>query len=261
MESKPFALWVLFGGLLYVGVAVLALLVQMAAAGILPLTDPTVFPFLIIAVLFVVAGVVSLTGKAWSLILTTVLTLVFLLLIVPFSAATLANPADPTFWVFISGIPILVLLVLFAILSWLNVKTGIANKPYLASPRSAGGLLTVAVVGFAVGGVLVGNIAGGLIARGLAGGGEAADVLIVTDASNQQTPEAYMPATLTVPRGTEVTWFNQDLLIHTVTSETGLFDSRDLGPGGTFSYNFTEPGTYRYFCIPHPWMQGEVIVT
>jgi plastocyanin len=75
----------------------------------------------------------------------------------------------------------------------------------------------------------------------------------------------YDPPQITVPAGTTVVWTNLDEVIHTVTSGTrenpdGLFDSGDIPAGGTFSYTFDEPGTYQYFCIPHPGMDGTVIV-
>lgn len=40
----------------------------------------------------------------------------------------------------------------------------------------------------------------------------------------------------------------------------GRFYSDILGSGDSFSYTFDEPGTYSYFCSPHPWMTGFVIV-
>jgi plastocyanin len=40
-----------------------------------------------------------------------------------------------------------------------------------------------------------------------------------------------------------------------------MFDSGDIAPGETFSYTFTEAGTFDYFCTPHPWMMGTVIVS
>jgi len=67
-----------------------------------------------------------------------------------------------------------------------------------------------------------------------------------------------------------VTWTNNDAVGHTVTSGSstgtvaspdGLFDSGDIAPGETFSYTFTEAGTFDYFCTPHPWMMGTVIVS
>ncbi len=82
--------------------------------------------------------------------------------------------------------------------------------------------------------------------------------------------DAYSPNEITVSVGTTVTWVNGDGVLHTVTSGTvgdtgpspdGLFDSGYLPEGGTWSYTFTEEGEFPYFCIPHPWMQGTVIVT
>ena len=79
---------------------------------------------------------------------------------------------------------------------------------------------------------------------------------------------AFVPATLTVAVGTTVTWTQQDEIPHTVTSgqpgaadEGSLFDSPLLELGQTFSVTFIEPGTYLYFCRPHPRMVGVVDVT
>jgi plastocyanin len=40
------------------------------------------------------------------------------------------------------------------------------------------------------------------------------------------------------------------------------FDSGFIPPGGDYSYTFTVPGTYRYFCLPHEkaGMVGVIIV-
>lgn len=57
-----------------------------------------------------------------------------------------------------------------------------------------------------------------------------------------------------------VTWVNMDPQPHTVTSTTGLFDSGYLIEGRSWGRTFMEPGTYRYKCLVHPWMQGAVIV-
>ena len=71
---------------------------------------------------------------------------------------------------------------------------------------------------------------------------------------------AYAPVTITIKVGTTVTWTNKDSVRHTVTSDTGLFDSGLFGKGESFSYTFTETGTFTYFCTPHPYMKGTVIV-
>jgi plastocyanin len=68
------------------------------------------------------------------------------------------------------------------------------------------------------------------------------------------------PATLTIHAGATVTWVNHDSDLHTVTSTQGLFASPGLDSGDNFSYRFTAPGTYPYFCALHPHMKGTIIV-
>ncbi len=64
---------------------------------------------------------------------------------------------------------------------------------------------------------------------------------------------AFNPSSLAVPQGTTVTWTNNDDTDHTVTSTSGpaSFDSGIIAPGGTFSFTFTQPGTYGYMCTIH----------
>ncbi len=83
----------------------------------------------------------------------------------------------------------------------------------------------------------------------------------VTQASNEVWVWAreYHPSTLTVSVGTKVTWINKDLEEHSVNSNTGIFGG-PLPGLNTFSYTFNEPGTYPYYCEPHPGMAGVVIV-
>jgi plastocyanin len=71
----------------------------------------------------------------------------------------------------------------------------------------------------------------------------------------------YDSAEITVPVGTTVTWTNNDPVAHTVTDVDLLWDSGLFEQGYTFSKTFTEPGTYSYYCIPHPMMIGKVVVT
>jgi plastocyanin len=70
----------------------------------------------------------------------------------------------------------------------------------------------------------------------------------------------FSPPTLTVPAGTTVTWLNRDEDVHTVTSTTQAFKSGGLDTDEAYSYTFTKPGVYEYFCRLHPLMTGEVIV-
>ncbi len=81
---------------------------------------------------------------------------------------------------------------------------------------------------------------------------------------------AFAPGTHTVSAGTKVTWTNSDDVVHTVTAEDGSFDSGDIDGGDSWSYTFTAPGTYLYYCKPHAsegsdghmrGMVGKIIVT
>ena len=68
-------------------------------------------------------------------------------------------------------------------------------------------------------------------------------------------------AEITVPAGTTVTWTNNDPVAHTVTDVNQAWDSGLFDQGATYSKTFAEPGTYDYYCIPHPMMIGRVVVT
>jgi plastocyanin len=71
----------------------------------------------------------------------------------------------------------------------------------------------------------------------------------------------FTPSSITVKEGTTITWTNQDGINHTVTSDSGLFNSGPLGTGKTFAFTFTTAGTYTYHCSIHPSMTAKVIVT
>ena len=72
----------------------------------------------------------------------------------------------------------------------------------------------------------------------------------------------FQPATLTVSPGTKVTWVNRDDVPHTATSSTKprVFDSGALDTDDTYSFVFSTPGEYGYFCAVHPHMTGKIIV-
>ena len=68
------------------------------------------------------------------------------------------------------------------------------------------------------------------------------------------------PETLTVPVDSTVTWLNKDDVPHVVASNDGVFRSKALDTDDKYSYTFTKPGTYEYFCSVHPKMVGKIIV-
>jgi plastocyanin len=71
---------------------------------------------------------------------------------------------------------------------------------------------------------------------------------------------SFGPDTLTVAAGTTVTWTNNDDVPHTVVSDDKAFKSKALDTDDKFSYTFTKPGTYNYFCSVHPKMTAKVVV-
>jgi amicyanin len=73
---------------------------------------------------------------------------------------------------------------------------------------------------------------------------------------------SFGPAALTVSVGSTVTWTNRDDIPHTVVSadDPKVFKSKVLDTDEKFSFTFTKPGTYAYFCSIHPKMTGKVIV-
>jgi plastocyanin len=88
----------------------------------------------------------------------------------------------------------------------------------------------------------------------------------------------FEPATLTVARGTTVTWRNMSQIVHTVTDDPAKaatpadaqlpsgaqpWDSGNLNPGQTYTHTFDTPGTYKYFCVPHETagMVATIVVT
>jgi len=70
----------------------------------------------------------------------------------------------------------------------------------------------------------------------------------------------FSPNPLTVPAGSTIRWTNQDDIPHNVVSDDKSFKSKVLDTDETFTYTFTKPGTYTYFCSIHPKMTGKVVV-
>ena len=114
----------------------------------------------------------------------------------------------------------------------------------------------------------------GIIAAAVGGSsGGAPSNAVVNNALGSSTPgcedtnSCFDPNPVTIAMGGTVTWENVDNAAHTVTSGSpadgpdGVFDSSLIMAGGaTFSHTFDDVGTYDYFCMVHPWMQGSVIV-
>jgi len=82
----------------------------------------------------------------------------------------------------------------------------------------------------------------------------------------EETDNCFVPSTVVITAGGTVTWENTDTAAHTASSGTaaggpdGVFDSSLIMAGGSYSVTLDDEGTYPYFCMVHPWMQGTVIV-
>ncbi len=90
--------------------------------------------------------------------------------------------------------------------------------------------------------------------------------VLVAEAQNQTLAVAidnftFNPQTLTVKAGTTVTWTNKDDIPHGIASADNAFTkSRALDTDDSYSFTFTTPGTYQYFCYIHPHMVGTIVV-
>ncbi len=75
---------------------------------------------------------------------------------------------------------------------------------------------------------------------------------------------AFNPQNITITPGTTVSWTNDDAVAHEIATQSGApasFDSGPLEPGNSFSFSFSIPGVYPFYCKIHTYMTGEVIVS
>jgi plastocyanin len=101
-----------------------------------------------------------------------------------------------------------------------------------------------------------GAVVGSVLARG---------ILVV----GAQSPTAavsidnftFNPQTVTVKAGTTVTWVNKDDIPHGIAAQKNAFPrSKVMDTEGSYTFTFTTPGTYAYFCYVHPHMTGTIVV-
>ena len=87
-----------------------------------------------------------------------------------------------------------------------------------------------------------------------------ADAKSTSDTTVKIDNFSFSPATITVPVGTTVRWTNADDIPHTVVSDDKSFKSKALDTDEQFTYTFSKPGTYGYFCGLHPKMTATIVV-
>jgi len=72
---------------------------------------------------------------------------------------------------------------------------------------------------------------------------------------------SFTPAAVSVKPGTTVTWTNKDDIPHGIGATNNAFPkSKALDTDDSYSFTFTTPGTYQYFCYLHPKMVGSIVV-
>jgi len=108
-------------------------------------------------------------------------------------------------------------------------------------------VITATVLGAAVGSLLAASV---LFARA-----EGSTSMVSIDNFS------FGPQILTVKAGTTVTWTNMDDIPHGIASSNNAFKkSGALDTDESYSFTFTTPGTYQYFCYLHPHMVGSIVV-
>jgi amicyanin len=108
--------------------------------------------------------------------------------------------------------------------------------------------VSAALIGAAVGTVLAGGV---LLAQAQSPAAAAVSIDNFT----------FNPPTLTVKAGTTVTWTNKDDIPHGIAAAGNIIKrSNALDTDDKYSFTFTTPGTYQYFCYIHPHMTGTIVV-
>jgi plastocyanin len=70
----------------------------------------------------------------------------------------------------------------------------------------------------------------------------------------------FSPTSLTVAKGTTITWQNNDATLHTATSDNASWNTGDIAQGATKSILFNTSGTFAYHCAHHTSMKATIIV-
>ena len=72
---------------------------------------------------------------------------------------------------------------------------------------------------------------------------------------------SYLQPKISIAVGTTIEWTNNDPLPHSVTAVNKSFNSGLIQPGKSYRHTFTKAGRYDFFCMPHPFMKGTIVVT
>lgn len=140
---------------------------------------------------------------------------------------------------------------------WLGLVREQSNK---IKPRGRSSLMKSIAFAVNVSIILTSSIYSSAIAISLSAPHSANGVIVYiieTPFSWQFSPQSVK---VVIGINNTVTWISRSVSYDTVTSIDGSFNSGPIPPGGKFTYTFERPGLYKYYCMYHPWMVGQVLV-
>lgn len=70
----------------------------------------------------------------------------------------------------------------------------------------------------------------------------------------------FRPSDLVVPVGSEIIWFNADIVPHTATFDNEDWDTGELVTDARRGLLFDQPGVFSYYCRYHPHMRARIQV-
>lgn len=141
--------------------------------------------------------------------------------------------------------------VTFSLQATNTAATTLQGSTFSTGPTRYGFEATVPIpVGFFLGGYPAREEAGEAVQET----DDAADVVVEVERY------AFRGGRIEVTAGSVVEWVNRDEVVHTATALDNAWSSGAIRPGGSWRARFDQPGIYPYYCGPHPFMRGVVIV-
>jgi plastocyanin len=77
------------------------------------------------------------------------------------------------------------------------------------------------------------------------------------------TPNGFDPATITIKKGTDVTWTNNSAQSRSIVGDqenSGLGTGQPIDQGSSYSFVFDKAGTYTYHDPQQPSLKGTIVV-
>ena len=259
--SKPFLVRVTFATLWAIIAIFSIVMIEFLANGVG--TIETMSSLTVILIMLFGTSLVVLKGKGWSFAVSLMMSLFLLLFNSTFLVVAISKPSYPgPFWSAYSSAVLFILVIILSVLAiiqpdkWLNK----GSKKNIESSTER--YIVPLFMGVIIGGLIVGLAAGATISEEIDDEEQGeVDVSIALGSSSPFEINPYEPSNVVVTiENSTVTWYNGDNTMHTVTSTTGLFDSKSIEPGESWSFTFTSTGKYNYYCSPHPYMTGSVEV-